>query len=75
MRVSLDGKRMRGHYGVCSIDLARKRVGLYEGDIGCMRGRSYPATGKASVELYGEAAKPDAPQPQLALALVSVLPR
>lgn len=75
MRVSMDAKRMRGRYGVCSIDMKRKRVGLYEGDVGCLRGGSFPASAKASLELYGVAATPEAPQPQLALALVAVLPR
>lgn len=75
VRVAMDAKRMHGRFGVCSIDLKRKRVGLYEGDVGCLRGGNFPVTAKATLELYGQAATADAPQPQLALALVSVLPR
>ena len=75
VRVTLDAKQMRGRFGVCSIDMKRKRAGLYEGDVGCLRGGSFPTSAKASLELYGLAATADAPQPQLALALVAVLPR
>ena len=75
VRISLDAKGARGRYGDCSIDMKRKRAGLYEGDVGCLRGGSFPVTAKASLELFGLAATADAPQPQLALALLAVLPR
>jgi hypothetical protein len=76
VRISMDGKKLQGRMGECSYDLARTKSGtVFRGDVGCMRlGQSVPAAGKAGIELFGEAASPNPPLPQLALALVAILP-
>jgi hypothetical protein len=76
VRISLDGKKLQGRMGDCSYDFARTRGGTaYRGDVGCMRqGQRIPAAGKAGIELYGEATSANPPLPQLALALVAILP-
>lgn len=38
IRLSLDGKKMKGRYGTCSFDLERDGPSLYRGEVGCMRG-------------------------------------
>jgi hypothetical protein len=76
VRISMDAKKLQGRMGECSYDLARTKAGtLFRGDVGCMRqGQRVPAAGKAGVELFGEAASANPPLPQLAIALVAVLP-
>jgi hypothetical protein len=74
-RVSMDGKRLHGRFGECSFDMARKRGGAFQGDVGCLRrGASFPASAKATLALIGTAAEAAPPLPQFALALVAVLP-
>ena len=73
IRMALDAKGLRGRVGSCSFDLARKTAVL-RGDVGCVPGASLPATGKATLELIGQAADEYPPLPQLALVLVAVLP-
>lgn len=75
IRFSLDAKRFRGRIGTCSIDFTRRGGGVYRGDVGCVRsGTRLPNTGKARMELLGEAAGASPPLPQLAFALISILP-
>ena len=71
-RIDLDEKKAHGRFGTCSLDLKRTAPGYYRGDVGCFRG-SMPATARASLKLLGQAATGDA-LPQLALALLAVLP-
>jgi hypothetical protein len=74
VRVELDAKRLKGRVGDCSFDLARKGAVL-RGELGCVPGRAtFPATGKATLELVGQAADEYPPLPQLAFALASILP-
>lgn len=70
-RVDIDGKKAHGRFGTCSIDLKQKAPGFYSGDVGCLRGGI--RTSKASLKLLGEAATGNA-LPQLALALLAILP-
>jgi hypothetical protein len=73
-RVSLDAKRLRGRFGECSFDMERKR-GRYQGDVGCVRPRAaFPSSAKATLSLIGTAGDAAPPLPQLALALVAILP-
>jgi hypothetical protein len=72
LRVDFDEKRARGRFGGCSLDLKRTAAGHYNGDVGCIRG-SMPVTSRVTLKLLGEAATGNA-LPQLALALVAVLP-
>jgi hypothetical protein len=76
VRISLDGKKLQGRMGDCSFDFARAKNGaVFRGDVGCMRpGQRMPASGKAGLELFGEAASENPPLPQLALALIATLP-
>lgn len=71
-RVDIDGKKAHGRFGTCSLDLKQTAPGYYRGDVGCFRG-SMPATSRASLKLLGAAATGNA-LPQLALALLAVLP-
>lgn len=71
-RVDLDGKKAHGRFGTCSLDLKQTAPGYYRGDVGCFKG-SMPLTSRASLKLMGEAATGNA-LPQLALALLAVLP-
>jgi hypothetical protein len=71
-RVDIDGKKAHGRFGTCSLDLKQTAPGFYRGDVGCFRG-SMPATSRASLKLLGEAATGNS-LPQLALALLAVLP-
>jgi hypothetical protein len=73
VRLALDPKRLKGRFGACSLDLVRKGS-AYRGDMGCSRGERLPASGKAAVQLMGEAAGAQPPVPQLGLALIAVLP-
>jgi hypothetical protein len=74
VRLDLNQKTFTGRYGTCSFDLKRARPGLYVGDVGCLKRDGFPATGKATFKLTGQAGQPDAPLPQLPLALLAVLP-
>ncbi len=76
VHLELDGKRLKGRFGACSLDLARKRPGYYYGDVGCMSGRPQvlPTTAKATLQLSGEAAADRPPLPQFAFALLAILP-
>lgn len=75
IRFSLDAKKFRGRIGACSIDFTRRGGGTYRGDVGCLRaGARLPNTGKARMELLGEAATTTPPLPQLAFALIAILP-
>ena len=63
--------------GVCSFDLSLESPGRYQGFLSCPapRGESLPIVTSASLRLVGEAARLDQPMlPQLALALLAVLP-
>jgi hypothetical protein len=69
-------KEISGRMGDCSLELTRRAPGIYEGEVGCTpRGVSFPQLSKGTLRLLGDAAHPDAPMPQLALALMAVLPR
>lgn len=73
-RVDIDQKKARGRFGNCSLDMKQTAPGLFRGDIGCQRGR-IPQTAKGTLKLLGDAAKYQPDQlPQLALALIAVLP-
>jgi len=75
VRLELDGKRFRGRFGACSLDLRRKARAFFHGDVGCQRANAdFPASGKASLKLIGEAAEERPPLPQFALALLAILP-
>jgi hypothetical protein len=68
------GKKLSGRVGDCSLSLSQRRAGLLEGDIGCLeRAGSLPRTAHAILQLAGDAAQPDPPMPQFALALVALL--
>jgi hypothetical protein len=75
VRFDLDGKKLSGRFGGCSMTLARRGPPLYHGEIGCVsQGARLPRTDRVTLELIGEAAAETAPLPQLALALLAVLP-
>jgi hypothetical protein len=74
VRLELDEKKFAGRYGRCSFELARKGPGLYRGDLGCMRSGSFPSTARVVFRLTGQAAEATPPMPQMALALLAVLP-
>ncbi len=75
VRLEVDGKRLHGRFGACSVDLERKRPAFFQGDVGCMRRReAFPATAKATLKLSGDAADDSPPFPQFALALLAILP-
>jgi hypothetical protein len=75
IRIELDRKHLRGRLGACSLDLSRKNPQYLSGEMGCMpAGRSVPQTSRATVQLIGEAGSDKPPMPQLALALVAILP-
>lgn len=75
IRMDLDAKRLEGRFGPCALDLRRKHADYLEGDLGCAPGaRNPPQSGRASVKLLGQAAEPEPPLPQLALALLASLP-
>jgi hypothetical protein len=75
VRVTLDPKRATGRFGDCSFDLKRTATGVFRGTFGCLPSHAPPTTGIGELTLRGKAADADAPEPQLALALLSVLPR
>jgi hypothetical protein len=63
--------------GVCSFDLSLESPGRYQGFLSCPapRARGLPVVTSASLRLMGDAARLDQPMlPQLALALLAVLP-
>jgi hypothetical protein len=63
--------------GVCSFDLSLESPGRYQGFLSCPapRGERLPVVTSASLRLMGDAARLDQPMlPQLALALLAVLP-
>ncbi|HET6922358.1 MAG TPA: hypothetical protein VFI16_04340 [Anaeromyxobacteraceae bacterium] len=63
--------------GACSFDLSLESPGRYQGFLACPapRGERLPAVSSASLRLVGDAARLDQPMlPQLALALLAVLP-
>jgi len=75
-RLSLEygEKRVSGRVGSCSFTLDRKRVGVYEGTVGCMdRGARLPRTGYGILNFAGLAAEAEPPSPQFQLALVATL--
>jgi hypothetical protein len=75
VRIAMDRKRLKGRIGSCSLDLGRKAPSLFHGDVGCIRrGATFPQAGKGALELSGEAANELPPLPQLAFALIAVLP-
>jgi hypothetical protein len=74
VRLALDQKALTGRYGACAFELTRAGPGLYLGDVGCQRTRGGSTTSKATLRLTGQAAGPEAPSPQLPLALLAVLP-
>jgi hypothetical protein len=74
--LEIGAKTISGRVGDCSVDLTRKAPGLFEGAVGCVsRGSTMPSVTKGILRLGRDAAKLDAPMPQLALALLAVLPR
>lgn len=76
LRIEMDKKKLKGRFGTCSLDLARKGTSVFFGDLGCIRpGASLPETAKATLELQGDAASDTPPLPQFALALIAALPR
>ncbi len=75
VRIELDAKKLRVRFGACSMELDRKRPGMFTGDVGCVRNRSIlPATARATLRLSGDAAAEAPPMPQFALALLAILP-
>lgn len=75
IRIAMDRKRFQGKAGICSVDLARKGPAAFQGQIGCMpTGRGVPQTSRATLQLIGQAGADQPPMPQLALALVAILP-
>jgi hypothetical protein len=76
VRFTLDPKKFEGRFGGCSFDMrhAKARGAVYQGDIGCVGRRGFPATAKGGVELLGDAAQANPPLQQLALALVAAMP-
>jgi hypothetical protein len=74
VRLTLTPGALTGRYGRCSFELKRSEPGLYVGDVGCQRVRGPSTTDKATFRLQGEAAGPEAPLPQLPLALLAALP-
>ncbi len=80
VRVQLSPRRLQGTVdsGACSFDLAWQAPDGYKGFVSCPppRGQSLPAVTSASFRLMGDAARLDQPVlPQMALALLAVLPR
>jgi hypothetical protein len=86
LRVVIGPRHATARFGECSFDLDRKGPGTFYGSVGCVRrgGRGVGlaserlgglATNFARLTLEGEAATADPPEPQLALALIAVLPR
>ncbi len=73
INVEFGPKEIEGRMGACSIDLAKKRPGIFSGQIGCQRG-GLPAVTGATMKLAGDAAAEEPPLPQLAFALIAVLP-
>ena len=75
-RLKISAKEITGRIGNCSIELSRKTLGVFEGDIGCVnKNATFPSVSKGTLRLIRGAAELDAPMPQLALALLSVFPR
>ncbi len=75
IRLELDGKRLHGKVGACSLDLSRKSPQLFQGNVGCIpSGRTPPRISRANLQLLGAAGNDPPPMPQLALALVAILP-
>lgn len=75
VRVEIDGKRLTGRFGSCSVDLVRRGVQHFHGDVGCApQAGSMGTSGKGSMTLYGEAAEESPPMPQFALAIVAIMP-
>lgn len=74
-RLEIGAKNVSGRVGNCSVDLDRKAPGVYEGDVGCTRRGAFPSVSRGTLRLVRGAADADAPMPQLALALLAVLPR
>jgi hypothetical protein len=73
-RAEVGPKKVKARFGNCSLDAVKKGT-VYRGDLGCLYpGASLPTTGRAVMEFMGEAAD-RAPFPQLALALLAVLPQ
>jgi hypothetical protein len=75
-RVTLETGRkgLQWRMGNCSLDLGRQKSGALQGGYGCVGGRSrLPSVTGASMRLTGRAGTPDAPYPQLVLALLAVL--
>lgn len=76
VHLEIGEKTISGRIGNCSIDLARRAPGVFEGDVGCAaRNQTFPSVSKGSLMLGRGAASADAPMPQLALSLLAVLPR
>ena len=80
VNVELSPRRLHGTLdgGTCSFDLASQAPGRYHGLVSCPppRGQRLPDVTTASFNLVGDAARLDQPAlPQMALALLAVLPR
>jgi hypothetical protein len=68
------GKKLSGRFGDCSLSLQQRRAGVLEGDVGCIeRAGTLPRTAHAILQLAGDAARPEPPMPQFALALLALL--
>jgi len=73
-RAEVGPKNVKARFGRCSIDAVKKGT-VYRGDVGCLYpGLTLPETGRAVLEFMGELSD-RAPFPQLALALMAVLPQ
>lgn len=73
LRVALDAKAFTGRFGACAFDLRRTGAGTFEGTTVCTPPHApLPASSSAELRLTGTAAQ--APEPQLLLALLGVLP-
>lgn len=75
LTLELTAKSVSGRFGDCSVDLSRRAPGYFQGELGCTQGGDFPLVMTAILKLAGNAADPStAPMPQMALALLSVLP-
>jgi opacity protein-like surface antigen len=75
VRVEMGKKKLQGRLGACSLDLSRRNVQTFFGDVGCSNPqRGLGTAGKATLTLLGVAASANPPLPQLALALFALLP-
>ncbi|MGC4000396.1 MAG: hypothetical protein QM767_24325 [Anaeromyxobacter sp.] len=75
VNLELEPKRFHGRFGACSLDLDRKNMEPYHGNVGCQRvNMATPQTARASLQLFGDAGAAEPPLMQLAFALLAVLP-